>query len=141
MGRAACALEQARQIFGAADLHHPLHRLKVNAEIQGAGAHHPADVSSLHSRFDRFAFAAVDGAVVQRQGPIHLWAGETQALIPTLRLVAGVGEQQRADGGMHRPHQLFVHAQAQMACPGEAVDAAWQQAADLGAAARGAAND
>ena len=40
MPAAACALEEPRDSFRTADLHHLLHRREVNAEIQTRGAHH-----------------------------------------------------------------------------------------------------
>ena len=124
-------MQQPRQILGAADLHHLLHGLEINAEIQGAGAHHPANRAGLHRRFDRFPFTAVDGAVVEGQGVLHLRTGEAQALVPTLRLIAGVGEQQGADAGVQPCDQFFVHAQPQVPSPGEAINTVGKDAADL----------
>ena len=109
MGRTASPLQQPRQVLGAADLHHLFHRLEINAQIQRAGANHPTDAAGLHGRFNRLPFAAVNGAVMQGQGVLHLRAGEAQALVPSLRLVAGVGEQQRADPWIEPRHQLLVH--------------------------------
>ena len=102
-------LQQPRQVLGAADLNHLLHGLEVHPQIQGAGADHPANRAGLHRRFDRLPLAAVDGAVVQSQGSLHLRAGESEALEPAFRLVAGVGEQQCADAWVHRRHQVLVH--------------------------------
>ena len=130
VGTASCALQQAGQVLGGADLHHPLHGLKIHTQIQGAGAHHPAQVTGFHPGLDRLALSPIDGAVVQGEEPLHLGAGEPQALVPALGLVAGVGEQQGAHRRIQAGHQLFVHAQSEMAAPGEAIDRVGQQAAD-----------
>ena len=66
VGAAASPLQQPRHVLGRADLHHPLHRLKVHAQIQGAGGHHPAQGSALHPSLDRLPLGPVDGAVVER---------------------------------------------------------------------------
>ena len=87
------------------------------------------------------ALDTANNALIHWPHDEFLLYSKAQALIPALRLVAGVGEQQCADPRVHGSHKLLVHAQAQVAGPGEAVDAVWQQAADLGAAAGGAAND
>ena len=131
MGGSSGPLQQSRQVFGAADLHHLLHRLKIHAQIQGAGAHHPADGPGFDGRFDRFTLMPVDGAVMERQGVLHFRTGKSEALVPTFGLIAGVGEQQRADAGIELGHQLLVHAQSQMACPGEAIDVVRQDAGDV----------
>ena len=132
MGAAARALQQAGQIFGTADLHDPLHRLEVHTEVQGARTDHPAQIPGLDRRLNRLALRAVDGAVVQRQGVLHLRAGEAQALVPALRLVAGVGEEQGADGRIQSGDQLLVHPQAEVTAPREAIDLFGQEAADRG---------
>ena len=141
VGGAASALQQAGQVFGGTDLHHRLHRLEIDSQIQRAGADHPADLAGLHRRLDRLAPAALDRTVVQGQGPLHLRSGVAQALMPAFGLVAGVGEQQGGNLGLQLRHQLLVHAQAQMAGPREAVDALRQQAADGGAALQAGGDD
>ena len=127
VGAAAGPLQQPGQVFGAADLHHPLHRLKVDPQIQRTGAHHPAQLAGFDAGFDRFTLGTVDGAVVERQAVFHLRAGKSQALVPTLGLVAGVGEQQRAHPGLQPRHQLLVHPQPQVPAPGEAIDRVGQE--------------
>ena len=79
--------------------------------------------------------------MVQGQGVVHFGAGEAEALVPSLRLVPGVGEQQSADPGVQAGHQLFVHAQAEMSRPGEAVDAVGKNAVDLRDPNRGSTDD
>ena len=66
VGAAAGPLQQPGQVFGRADLHHPLHRLEVHPQVEGAGAHHPAQRPRLHAGLDRLPFGAVDGAVMER---------------------------------------------------------------------------
>ena len=61
--------------------------------------------------------------------------------MPTLGLVAGVGEQQGAHGRIEPRHQLLVHAQAQVAAPGEAVDRIGQQRADCRSPLDGGGDD
>ena len=134
-------MQQTRQILGAADLHHLLHRLEVDPEIQGAGAHHPADVSCFHSGFDRFSLIPINGAVVEGQGFLHFRAGEAQTLMPSLRLIAGVGEQQRADVRVQARHQLFVHPQPQMASPGKSINVVGKDALDLRRPSRSSSHD
>ncbi len=141
VGGAAGPLQQPGQVLGRTDLHHRFHRLEIDPQIQGAGADHPADLTGLDRRLDRFAPAAIDGAVVQSQVVFHLRAGVAQALVPAFGLVAGVGEQQGRDPGLQLRHQVLVHAQSQVARPGKAVDALGQQAADGGAALQAGRDD
>ena len=132
MGTASSPLQKPRQVLGGADLHHPLHGLEVNPQVEGACAYHPTQRSGLHPRLNRLALIAADGTVVQRQQLLHLRAGKAQTLMPAFRLVAGVREQQGGDGAIEASHEGFVLPQAQMARPGEAIDRLRQQAADGG---------
>ena len=141
MGGTPCALQQPRQILGAADLDHLFHRLEIDPQIQRTGADHPANRSGLHGRLDGFAFAAINGAVMKSQGVLHLRTCETQALMPSLRLVAGVGEQQSAGVRVQTSHQFLVHAQSEMAGPWKSINALGKDAADLSCPCRGSAHD
>jgi hypothetical protein len=47
MGGAPRPLQQSGQVFGTADLHYPLHRLKIDPQIQGRGTHYPFDVAGF----------------------------------------------------------------------------------------------
>ena len=112
--------------------------MEVHPEVQGAGADHPTNAAGLHGGFDRFPLAAINGAVVQGQSLFHFRAGEAQTLVPTLRLIAGVGEQQGADAGIEAGHQLLVHPQPEVSGPGEAIDRLRKDALNLRAAGRSA---
>ena len=111
-------------------MHDPFHRLEVHAEVQGAGADHPTQITGLDRRLDRLALRSIDGAVVECQGVLHLRAGKAQTLMPALRLVAGVGEQQGADGRIQPGNQFLVHPQSEVPSPREPIDLLRQQAAD-----------
>ena len=60
------------------------HRLEVDSQIQGAGAHNPTNAAGFHGGLDGFPFAAIDGAVVKGQPLFHLRTGKAQTLVPTL---------------------------------------------------------
>ena len=128
VARAAGALQQARHALGRADLQHALHRQKVHAQVQAAGADHGAQAAALEPRLHPFAHTAVQRAVVDGDLPRPVRPRVQQRLVPLLGLRAHVDEHQRGAGRLlQRAHHRRQHGQAQVAGPGEALGPLGQQ--------------
>jgi hypothetical protein len=105
MGGSPCPLQQAGQVFGTANLHYPLHGLKVHSQIQGRGAHHPFDVAGFYPRLDGLATFDVNGPMVQGNFVGMVGNGKGEGLEPPFCLVAGVGENQGGFFDVQGRHQ------------------------------------
>ena len=88
------ALHQARHAFGRANLQHPLHRQKINAQIKAGSAHNALEPPFFERQFHPLPHLAVQRAMVQRHQPGPIGPRLQQRLKPQLRLGARVGEDE-----------------------------------------------
>ena len=87
-------LHQTRHTFGRADLQHPLHRRKIDTQIQTGRTDDGLKPALLESGFNPVAHLFVERAMMHGDQPGPLWPRIQNRLIPKLSLRASIGEHQ-----------------------------------------------
>ena len=132
---AADALRQAARPLRRADMDDQIDIAPVDAEVEGGGADHGAQLAGRHRGFDLAALGGIERAVVEGDGEA-LCVDAPQLLKDQLGLAARVDEEQRhavgADGGDHvgervtgrvaGPRQALVGLEDGDLRPGTALD-------------------